>query len=89
MRAPLLQQAQVLKRIAIDGDEVGECFRLDAAEPPRHAHDLRVGGGSRADHLVRLHHRRLMQELPGLIGVEDAIQIAAVADAHAGGIGGG
>jgi hypothetical protein len=35
MRAPLLQQAQVLKRIAIDGDEVGECFRLDRTNGER------------------------------------------------------
>src|SRR3546814_2032515 len=40
--AILRQQADVLERIAIDDDEIGECVGLDAAQPPFVHQDFRA-----------------------------------------------
>src|SRR5262245_37620974 len=63
MLALLLEQAEVLQRIAVDHDEVGVGAGLQRADFPIHAHDARAGRGRGADDLDRAQHLAADREL--------------------------
>src|ERR1700722_19919973 len=80
----ILEQAQVLERIAIDRNEVGERTGRDRPEPARLSQDLRIDERGRSQHHTRLLHPRADLQLLGLVSVKLSQQISAKAQLHAG-----
>ena len=84
MGALVEEQLELLERIAVDHDQVGEGAGLDDAELALVAQDLGADGGGLADDLDRLQHLGAEHELAALLDLELAQKVAAVADLHAG-----
>src|SRR5262245_38267594 len=67
MFALLLEQAEVLQRVAIDHDEVGIGAGFQRADFPFHAYDTRAGRGRGADDFDRAQHLAANRELAALL----------------------
>src|ERR1700730_4850320 len=65
-----LQQAEILERVAPDGDEIRERARRDGAELACHAQYFSVDEGGRGEYRVRRLHARTNLELLGLMLVQ-------------------
>src|SRR6266404_7987230 len=78
MGALIEEQLELLQRIAVDHDQVGEGAGLDDAELALLAQHLGADGGGLADDLERLQHLGAEHELAALLDLELAQKIAAV-----------
>ena len=84
VRALVEEELELLERIAVDHDQVGQRAGCDGAELAVHAQDLRADGRGLADDLDRLQHLGAMDELQALVDLQRAQQVGAVAHLHAG-----
>ena len=84
MRAAVLEQAEVLQRIAVDHQKIGKGAGFDHAELALLAHDLGADQGRRADDVDGGHHLAADLELAGLLVLERAQKIGTVGHLHAG-----
>src|SRR5258708_11833056 len=75
-----LKQLQVLERIAVDDEQIGERARLQAAELALHADDLGADRGGRTDDLGRRQHLGAKRELVRLRDLQLSEQVGAVGD---------
>src|SRR5215469_7112833 len=83
VRALVLEELEIVDRIAVDDEEISESAGGDHTQLPlltQHAGRHRRG---RLDDLERLHHLTPDQELTALLVLELAKQVAAVRDGHA------
>src|SRR5262249_18467130 len=81
--ALLLQNAEVLERVAVDDEEIGKGTGLEAAELAHLAHDLRPDQRGGADDLDRPLHLRADDELARLLGLQLPQEVGAVGYRHA------
>src|SRR5262245_10875415 len=90
MRSLVLQQLQILERIAVDSQEIGAGTGDQLAQAPLPLEDPGVDPGRRADDLARRFPIPFVvpdQEFAALLLVQLAEQVGAEADLDAGGPG--
>jgi hypothetical protein len=77
------EQFQILERVAVDDEQIGEGARLQAADLALHAGDLGADRGRGADDLGRRQHLRAQRKLLRLRHLQLAEQVGAVGDRDA------
>src|SRR5215471_116890 len=84
VRALVLEQLEVVERVAVHQKEVGEGPRGNHPELALLAEQSRRNRGCRLDDLEGLHHLTADQELAALLVLQLSEEIAAVCDGHTG-----